>query len=75
MFAPFVYGTIVLMPIMSYLSDKKIVSKAENSCHMLLGIGLVATILNLYLFIWIDKEFTLFNTITKYVAECHLCVF
>lgn len=32
-------------------SDEEIVNKIENSCHLLLGIGLVATILTLYMFI------------------------
>ena len=36
---------------------------------MLSGIGLVATILNVYLFLWIDNEYTLLNTIAKYVSE------
>ena len=56
-------------------SDEEIVNKIENSCHLLLGIGLVATILTLYMFIWIDKEFALFNTITKYVSEYRFYVF
>lgn len=50
-------------------ADEKIVSKAEKNCWLLFGIGLVATILNVYLFIWVDKEFILLNTITKYVSE------
>ncbi len=50
-------------------ADEKIVSKVEKNCWLLFGIGLVATILNVYLFIWSDKEFDLLNTITKYVSE------
>lgn len=50
-------------------ADEKIVSKAEKNCWLLFGIGLVATILNVYLFIWVDKKFILLNTITKYVSE------
>lgn len=50
-------------------ADEKIVSKAEKNCWLLFGIGLVATILNVYLFIWVDKEFILLNTIIKYVSE------
>ncbi len=50
-------------------ADEKIVSKSEKNCWLLFGIGLVATILNVYLFIWVDKEFILLNTITKYVSE------
>lgn len=50
-------------------TDEKIIDKAEKNCWLLLGIGLVATILNTYLFIWTDKEFVLLNTVTKYVSE------
>lgn len=50
-------------------ADEKIVSKAEKNYWLLFGIGLVATILNVHLFIWVDKEFILLNTITKYVSE------
>lgn len=50
-------------------ADEKIINKAEKNCWLLLGIGLVATILNTYLFIGADKEFILINTVTKYVSE------
>lgn len=50
-------------------ADEKIINKAEKNCWLLFGIGLVATILNTYLFIWADKEFVLLNTVTKYVFE------
>lgn len=50
-------------------ADDRIVSKAEKNVRLLLGIGLAATILNVYFFIWADKEFILLNTITKYVSE------
>ncbi|MBQ4058186.1 MAG: acyltransferase family protein [Lachnospiraceae bacterium] len=50
-------------------TDEKIIDKAEKNCWLLFGIGLVATILNTYLFIWADKEVVLINTDTKYVSE------
>ena len=50
-------------------SDEKITNKAEKNCRLLFCIGLIATILNTYLFIWVDKEFVLINTVTKYVSE------
>lgn len=50
-------------------ADEKIVSKAEKNSWLLFNIGIVATILNVYLFIWTDKEYILLNTITKYVSE------
>ena len=36
---------------------------------MLSGIGLAATSLNVVLFIWVEKEFVLLNTITKFISE------
>lgn len=50
-------------------SDEEIINKAEKNCWLLFGIGLVATNLNTYLFIWADKEFVLINTVTRYVSE------
>lgn len=50
-------------------SEDEILSKAEKNRWVLFGVGLVATILNVYLFIWADKEYLLFNTVTKYVSE------
>lgn len=50
-------------------ANEKIISKAEKNCGLLFGIGLVATVLNVYLFIWADKEIALLNTFTKYVSE------
>ena len=50
-------------------TDENITNKAKKNCWLLLSIGLVATILNVYLFIWCDKEYAQLNTITKYVSE------
>lgn len=50
-------------------ADEKIISKAEKNCWLLFGMGLVATILNVYFFIWSGNEYILLNTITKYVSE------
>ena len=50
-------------------SDEKTVSKVEKNYWLLIGIGLVATILNVYLFIWCGKDFATLNIITKYVSE------
>lgn len=49
--------------------NEKILCEAEKKCWLLLVIGLVAAILNVYLFIWIDKEVTLLNTFAKCVSE------
>ncbi len=50
-------------------TNENITNKAEKNCWLLLSIGLATTILNVYLFIWCDKEYALLNTITKYVSE------
>ncbi len=50
-------------------SDDEIVGKAEKNKWLLFGIGLVAAILNVYLFIWSDKEYPFLNTVAKYVSE------
>lgn len=50
-------------------ADERLICKVEKKCWLLSGIGLVATILNVYLFIWTDQEFVLLNTIVKYVSE------
>ncbi len=50
-------------------SDDKTVRNAEKNCWLLFAIGIAATILNIYLFIWAETEYILLNTITKYVSE------
>ncbi len=50
-------------------ADEKIVSKAEKNSWLLSGIGLVASVLNVYLFIWAEKEYILLNDIAKYVSK------
>lgn len=51
------------------LANDKMISNLESNRWLLFSIGLTATILNLYLFIWSDQEYILFNTITKYISE------
>lgn len=50
-------------------SDDKTIDGAEKYRGLLLGIGLLVTILNVYLFLWCDKEYILLNTVTKYLSE------
>ncbi len=50
-------------------SEDEIIRKAEKNRWLLLSIGSAATILNVYLFLWADKEYILLNTATRYVAE------
>lgn len=50
-------------------SNEDAISTVEKYKWIFLTIGLVATILNVYLFIWSDTQHTLLNTIAKYVSE------
>ena len=50
-------------------SDDGIIEKTEKSRWILLAIGLTATILNVYLFIWSDKDYNILNTITSFVSK------
>ena len=50
-------------------ADEKIVNKAEKNSLLLLGAGLIASISNVYLFIWSEVELLFLNTIAKYLSE------
>ncbi len=50
-------------------TNEKTVCKLEKNSWLLLSIGLAATILNVYLFLWTDKDYVLVNTITKYISK------
>ena len=50
-------------------SDDGIIEKTEKSRWILLAIGLTATILNVYLFIWSDKDYNILNTIASFVSK------
>ncbi len=50
-------------------ADERIISTVQKNSRWLFGIGLEATILNVYFFIWIKKESVLLNFITKYISE------
>lgn len=50
-------------------SDDKTIDRTEKCRCLLLGIGLLATILNVYLFLWCDKEYILLNKVTNYLSE------
>ena len=62
------YGYFFLLGYYVF-TDEKIVEKAEKNCLLLFGIGLAATISNVYLFLWSDLELALANTVAKYVSE------
>lgn len=65
----FVEYTYLFMIGYFVFADEKIISMADKNSWLLFGIGIVAAILNVYLFIWADIEYILLNTITKYVSE------
>ena len=50
-------------------ANEEVVCKIEKILWALFGLGLVATILNVYLFLWIDREYIFVNDITKYVSK------
>jgi len=50
-------------------SDDRIISKAEKNSWLLFGTGMAAAVLNVYLFIWSDKDWAVLNTAAKYAAE------
>lgn len=59
---------IVLLGYFIFSSDKTI-DKLEKYRYPLLAVGLLSTILNVYLFLWCDKDLSLLNTATKYISE------
>ena len=50
-------------------SNDGIIEKTEKSRWLLLAIGLIATILNVYLFIWSDMQYAVLNDIAKYISK------
>ena len=51
------------------LADEEVVDKAAKNSLLLLSVGLITTILNVYLFIWSDVELAFLNVITKCISE------
>lgn len=50
-------------------SDDKMIDKTEKYRFLLLAAGLASTILNVYLFLWCDREFAILNTAAKFFSE------
>lgn len=50
-------------------TDEKIIKVAEKHCFLLFCTGLTAAFLDVYLFIWTDKEYAALNTFAKFMAE------
>ncbi len=55
-------------------ADEKIMDKAEKYRWFSLCIGLTATVLNVFLFVWADVKYALLNDIAKYVSEWFMVV-
>lgn len=50
-------------------TDEKITDTTQKYCSILLCAGFAAAFLNIYLFIWTDKEYVVLNTFAKFMAE------
>ena len=50
-------------------ADDEVISKAEKSRWLLFGVGMAASAINVYLFIWSGRELAVLNTIAKFAAE------
>lgn len=55
-------------------SNDAVISKTEKYKWAFLCIGLTATVLNVYMFIWSDTQYTLPNIIAKYVSEWFMII-
>jgi len=55
-------------------ADEKIVSKLEKCRWILCAIGLVASILNVYLFLWSNQNLVLVNDIAKYISKWFMVI-
>ncbi len=50
-------------------SDDEVIQKTEKHAWLFFGIGTVAAVTDVYLFLWSDKEFAVMNTAAKFIAE------
>lgn len=55
-------------------SNDDIIIKVEKYKLLFLIVGLTATILNVYLFIWSDTQYPLLNAVTKYISEWFMLI-
>ncbi len=55
-------------------SKEEIISKADKYKWLMFGIGILAAIVNIYLFIWSGKEYALLNTLMKYITEWFMTI-
>ncbi len=55
-------------------TNEKTIDKAEKYRWLMFGIGLAASLLNVYLFIWSDRKFEMLNNIADYVSEWFMII-
>lgn len=55
-------------------ANEETVCKLEKHRLVLFGIGLVSTILNVYLFLWTDGDYAFVNDIMKYVSKWFMVI-
>lgn len=55
-------------------SNDEVIDRAVKNRRLLFCVGSVASILNVHLFLWTDKEYALLNTICKYVSEWFMII-
>lgn len=67
------YTYIFLVGYYVFSNDNAII-KIEKHKWLFLFIGLSASILNVYLFIWSDTQYTLLNTAAKFTAEWFMLI-
>lgn len=55
-------------------SDDEVVDRLVKNRWLLFAVGILATTLNVYLFLWSDKEYNLLNFICKYISEWFMII-
>ena len=55
-------------------ANDKIIERAEKERWILFAVGLTATILNVYLFIWSNIDYVVLNTITSYASKWFMVI-
>ncbi|MBO5318268.1 MAG: acyltransferase [Ruminococcus sp.] len=55
-------------------SKDEIISKLEKYKWLMLCIGISVALVNIYLFIWSEKEYALLNTLMKYITEWFMTI-
>lgn len=65
-FAEYLYVFLIGYYVMS---DDRVIDKAAKYRHITLAAGLLASILNVYMFIWSGRDFGVMNTVCKALGE------